>query len=105
MCRIGRMQQAVALVSVFGPRDEDLYQRSFKTVELHEYRGDESLCVINAKTIETGIGMIPDVMPVVDFALEFDHLIVGEKYFVADKLGFEVKVTVPGDIDLDMDVD
>ncbi|EIW62750.1 uncharacterized protein TRAVEDRAFT_34095 [Trametes versicolor FP-101664 SS1] len=103
--RIGRAEQAVALVSVFRPRDEDLYQRSFKTVELHEYRGDESLCVINAKTIETGIGMIPDVMPVVDFALEFGHLHVGEKYFVADKLGFEVKVTVPGDIDLDMDVD
>ncbi|KAH9851446.1 hypothetical protein C2E23DRAFT_869376 [Lenzites betulinus] len=53
-------ERTVALVSVFGPRDEALYRRSHATVDISEYRGDTSLEVINVKQIESVVGMIPD---------------------------------------------
>lgn len=104
--RVGQERQAVALVSIFGPRDEDLYQRSHQTVQVLEYRGDNALCVINAKTIESVVGMIPDEMPVgIDYTADYEHLHLGEKYFVVNKLGFEVKILEGRGGDPEMDID
>ncbi|KAH9858861.1 hypothetical protein C2E23DRAFT_864672 [Lenzites betulinus] len=106
-CRIGKESHPVAVVSVFNTHDNALYERSLRTVELVEYRGDESLRLIDIRAIESVVGMIPDELPVgVDFALDFEHLHVGHKYFVVEKLGFDVRIlqTDTGN-DPEMDID
>ncbi|KAI0352686.1 hypothetical protein OH77DRAFT_1408449 [Trametes cingulata] len=103
-CEVGDTRRPVALVSVFGPCDRTLYERSKKTVELHTYRGNSGLCVVDVKRIRSVIGMIPDDEgDGVDFESDYLHLHVGSQYFVVEKLGLEVRMF--GTHDEEMDVD
>ncbi|KAL7279560.1 hypothetical protein ACG7TL_005959 [Trametes sanguinea] len=79
---------ALALVSVFGPRDESLYVQSKKTVQLHVYNGNSGLRVIDVKTIRSVIGMIPDG---------------GEGADTLEKLGFEVQILDSTDPEIDVE--
>lgn len=79
------------MVSVFGARDMDLYEDSFKTIERMEYLGDRELRVIPAKSILGVVAMIPEIV-VSDAEWENDrtHLHDGRQYIVAEKLGYDV---------------
>ncbi|KAI0823245.1 hypothetical protein BC628DRAFT_1453871 [Trametes gibbosa] len=106
-CQVTPELSPVAMVSVFDARDEALYARSLGTVELLTYHGEDSLRVIPVKAIDTVVRMVPDVLPVgVDGATDFKHLYKGHKYFVVQKLGFELQVFCPeGSVDPEMQVD
>ncbi|KAI8980787.1 hypothetical protein BD414DRAFT_420566 [Trametes punicea] len=94
-CIIGETDSAVALISIFGRRDDLLYARSFKTVALRQYRGMHNLKVIDIKAIRSIVGMVPDLpggCAGMDPDLDHIHLHVNHFYFVVEKLGFEAKV-------------
>ena len=98
-----RSHLPVAMVSVFGSRDERLYASSFKTVELMEYAGDQALEVIDAKRIQAVVGMIPDIVITSDeYRNDHIHLHRERKYFVVEKLGYAVEM---GSWDPEMDID
>ncbi|KAJ3001199.1 hypothetical protein NUW54_g6581 [Trametes sanguinea] len=93
-CRLpmdGMSFRTVALLSVFGPRDEDLYQDLYGTVWLAPYRGDESLRVVDVSQIHAVVAMVPDSDVVVDLtnALE-PHYQFGQNYFLVEKLALEI---------------
>ncbi|KAI1782309.1 hypothetical protein LXA43DRAFT_957563 [Ganoderma leucocontextum] len=103
--QVGPQQRPVALVSVFGPMDAALFEDSFETIELMPYRGDTALKVIDVKSIKAVVGMIPDLVVGDDaWRGDYKHLHVGQDYFVVEKLGFEVDITM-GSVDPEMDVD
>ncbi|KAI0720195.1 hypothetical protein C8T65DRAFT_567744 [Cerioporus squamosus] len=98
-----RGNRPVALVSVFGPRDEALYTNSVENTELMEYREDAGLRVIDVKCIRSVIGMFAD-KPVTDDEWLHDHrhLHEGRQYVVTERHGFEVRM---GSVDPEMDID
>ncbi|KAI0349238.1 hypothetical protein OH77DRAFT_1415387 [Trametes cingulata] len=103
-CEVGESRRPVALVSVFGPCDEGLYERSRKTVQLHTYQGNSCLRVVDVKSICSVVGMIPDKgAQDVDFETDYVHLHHGSEYFLVEKLGFEAKIL--GTPDQEMEVD
>ncbi|CDO76167.1 hypothetical protein BN946_scf184740.g10 [Trametes cinnabarina] len=103
-CEVGDTRRPVALVSVFGPRNEGLYERSRKTVQLHTYRGNSQLRVVDVQKICSVVGMIPDDRAEhVDFETDYVHLHDNHTYFVVEKLGFEAKIL--GTRDQEMEVD
>lgn len=80
------------MVSVFAPRDEDLYRESVDLIELIGYRGDEALRVIDARAIRSVVGMVPDDMVSQDeWDHDHTHLHLGRKYVVEEKLSFDVR--------------
>ncbi|EIW56360.1 uncharacterized protein TRAVEDRAFT_96811, partial [Trametes versicolor FP-101664 SS1] len=94
-CQAGPDRRAVAMVSVFGARDAQLYKDSYETIELMEYRGEADMRVVEVKDIKTVVGMIPDVMPAEStYGTDYKHLHEGCKYFVVEKLGLQVGVLV-----------
>ncbi|RDX40597.1 hypothetical protein OH76DRAFT_1459464 [Lentinus brumalis] len=93
----------VALVSVFGPWNEELYEQSSEVIELMEYRGDSALRVIDVKCIRSVVGMVPDVRVSRDVWLhDHQHLHEGKLYVVSEKMGFEVRM---GSRDPELDID
>ncbi|KAH9858466.1 hypothetical protein C2E23DRAFT_717287 [Lenzites betulinus] len=82
--------RAVALVSVFGQRDQALYDTLHGTVWLAPYLGDNALQVIDIKSIQSVVAMVPDsdVDIHVDRPLE-PHFKQGANYFLVEKLGLE----------------
>lgn len=93
----------LALVSVFAPRDTQLYEDSSEVIELVEYRGDSTLRVIDARCIRTVVGMVPDEMVSSDeWVHDHRHLHEGRKYVVQEKMGFEIRMGVR-DPELDID--
>lgn len=84
----------VALVSLFGERDSELYNDSYGTVERHEYRGDASLRVFDVQDIKLVVGMIPDddELPDEDPMTDYAHFHVGRHYFVLEKLRIQLGV-------------
>ncbi|KAI0706255.1 hypothetical protein C8T65DRAFT_577277 [Cerioporus squamosus] len=102
-CITRRARQPVAIVSVFAPRDALLYQKSSKTIELMEHRGDEAIRVINIKSIRAVVGMIPDkVITLDEYKNDHRHLHAGRKYFVMEKMGYALAL---GSRDPEMDID
>ncbi|KAI0360033.1 hypothetical protein OH77DRAFT_1419420 [Trametes cingulata] len=104
-CQVGSQRRPVALISVFGPHDAQLYADSFETVEVREYRGSAALRVVDVKSIKTVVGMIPDEMPdAATYNTDYTHLHTGSRYFVVEKLGLKVGVLAGSD-DPEMDID
>ncbi|EIW73742.1 hypothetical protein CONPUDRAFT_31201, partial [Coniophora puteana RWD-64-598 SS2] len=48
-----------AMVSVYGPPDTDLQQRSFDTLHACEHQGDADLCIVDVKAIHSVVAMVP----------------------------------------------
>ncbi|CDO75335.1 hypothetical protein BN946_scf184966.g3 [Trametes cinnabarina] len=106
-CLLGSegQQRAVTLVSVFGPPDMQLYEDSFKMVELRTYQGAQNLLVIDAKSIKSVVGMVPDDMDMAaDYTVDYEHLHVGLHYAVVEKMGFTLDA-MAGVRDPEMDID
>ena len=51
---------SLALGSLFSPPDDDLLQRSFGTVYVCHYQGDDALEVIDVKKFDSVVSMFPD---------------------------------------------
>ncbi|KAI0632548.1 hypothetical protein C8Q77DRAFT_1059032 [Trametes polyzona] len=102
-CQMGKTRRPVALVSVFGPRDAQLYTDSQGTIELMEYGGSGALCVVDVRDIQTVVGMIPDVMPAEEtYESDYQHLHEGLRYFVVEKLGLKLGV-LAGEAELELE--
>ncbi|KAJ3001952.1 hypothetical protein NUW54_g6112 [Trametes sanguinea] len=103
-CEVGEARNIVALVSIFGPRDPELFEASKKTVQLHTYQGTSSLRVIDVKSIRSVVGVIPDDGAVGrDYETDYQHLHEGSQYFVVEKLGFEVTMLESADPEINVD--
>ncbi|CDO73553.1 hypothetical protein BN946_scf185014.g23 [Trametes cinnabarina] len=81
----------VALVSLFGARDENLFARLYGTVWLCPYRGNDALRVVEVSCIQAVVAMVPDSDVVIDLsdALE-PHYQKGRNYFLVEQLGLEI---------------
>lgn len=89
-----RSVRPVALVSLFGAVDQELYDDSYETIERHVYQGDTELRVVNVKCIKLVVGMIPDEAepPAEDPKMDYQHFHVGRHYVVLEKLGIQLGV-------------
>lgn len=86
----GDSYRNVALVSVFGPRDERLYNELLGTVWLAPYLGDANLHVVDIKAIRSVVGMVPDSDVHIDVnSFTKPHFQEGANYFCVEKLGLE----------------
>jgi len=57
--KIDHHRKALALVSLFGHPNEDLRASSSDTLWVCEYRAEDSLVVVDAKSIQSTISMTP----------------------------------------------
>ncbi|OJT06946.1 hypothetical protein TRAPUB_10052 [Trametes pubescens] len=82
--------RTVALVSLFGARNEARYTASYQTNWVAPYRGDDDLHVIDITCIQSVVGMVPtaDVHVNIDSIAE-PHFKKGGTYFLVEKLGLE----------------
>lgn len=83
--------KTLAMVSVWGRPHEALLKVSSKTVWFSEYRGDNDIRIIDAKSIESVVAMVPEVMnlpvaPSVDFET-IEDLVPHNGSFVGEKPG------------------
>lgn len=72
--------QTLALVSLYGPRDENLFESSFETVWACQYLGNESLCVVSVAVIESVVAMVP-----------INPSAPADIFFVVEKPGLEMR--------------
>ena len=86
------LQHTLALVRLYDDPDPDLLQLSYNTLKLCSFLGDNGLAVIDAKWIETVIGMIP-------FTRRKGRTLPSEEYFVLEKmtLGSQGSASLDGD--------
>jgi hypothetical protein len=87
--RVGADLQAFAMASLYSPPNEYLLQKSFGTLAVCEYRGEEALVIIEAKSILSVVAMVP-----------FGFLLDGRsnQYFMIEQTGLDVvDVDVPED--------
>ncbi|CDO75975.1 hypothetical protein BN946_scf184888.g25 [Trametes cinnabarina] len=83
--------RTVAVVSLFGPRDEDLFERLYGTVWLSAYQGDDTLRVIDVGAILAVVAMVPDSDVVIDLSNALEpHYQQGQHYFLVEQLGLEI---------------
>jgi hypothetical protein len=87
-----RNPDAYALVSFYGPRDEDLYEDSFGCLWVCTYSGNNNLAVIKISSIKSVVSMQP--LPKADG--DPDGL-----FFVVEKSGLD-DVELMGYVDLDV---
>lgn len=78
--KLGNEIKACALVSVYGPPDEDLLHESSHALWLCHYNGNETLKVIDIKQIATCVAMIPFTDP------------PDGRFFVCEKMGLQVSL-------------
>ncbi|KDQ10948.1 hypothetical protein BOTBODRAFT_115068 [Botryobasidium botryosum FD-172 SS1] len=80
--------RALALVSVYSDPDPDLLATSSETLRACKYRGNDSLCVIDVKSISSVVAMPP---------LTNYHSSAGEyrMHYVVEDFGLEVGAMVP----------
>jgi hypothetical protein len=71
--------KTLALVSVYSLPDEELLQASFFTLWSCTYHGDETLSIIDIKSITAVVAMVPLPSPA-----------SVERYFVVEKPGLDV---------------
>lgn len=71
--------QVLALVSLYGPRNEHLFSSSYQTIWLAQYLGIGNLRVINVSTIQSVVAMVP-----------LNPLQPSSFYFVVEKPGLEM---------------
>ncbi|KAH9853416.1 hypothetical protein C2E23DRAFT_728256 [Lenzites betulinus] len=82
--------RTVALVSVFGRRDEDLFDDLHGTVWLAPYEGNAALRVVDIHQIQSVVAMVPDSDVSIDLTkIDEPHFQTGENYFLVEKLGLE----------------
>ena len=87
--RVGDDLLAFALVSLYSPPNEYLLQKSFGTLAVCEYQGEEALVVVEAKLILSVVAMVP-----------FGFVLDGHsnQYFMIEQTGLDVvNVDVPED--------
>lgn len=82
------------MVSFWGRPHEALLQESSFTTWFSEYKGDADIRIIDAKTIESVVAMVPRVMdlpvaPSVDFETQ-EGLVPHEGSFVGEKPGLSL---------------
>ncbi|KAJ3019329.1 hypothetical protein NUW54_g116 [Trametes sanguinea] len=83
--------RTVAMLSIFGARDEELFADLYGTVWLAPYRGDQALRVADVSHIHAVVAMVPDSDVVVDLSNPVEpHYQPGCNYFLVEKLGLEV---------------
>jgi hypothetical protein len=85
----GGETQAFALLSLYSPPDEHLLQHSHNTLIVCRYQGEETLVIIDVKSILSVVAMVP-----------FRYAINGldNYYFMIEKIGLDV-------VDTDADED
>jgi hypothetical protein len=83
--------ETLALVSLYSPPDQDLLEASSQALWACQYLGDESLCVINVKTIISVVAIVP-----------LPHSGQPKGMFVVEKLGLDV-AEMGGSLDEDLD--
>ncbi|KAI0742475.1 hypothetical protein C8Q80DRAFT_1109289 [Daedaleopsis nitida] len=91
---LGNTIRPVALVSLFGPCDHELYVDSHETIERHAYQGEAELRVVDVKSIKLVVAMIPDEEepPEEDPLTDYQHFHVGRHYVVLEKLRIQLGV-------------
>lgn len=83
--------RTVAMMSLFGPRDDELFEDLYRTVWLAPYRGDQALRVVDVSQICAVVAMVPDSDVVVNLADPLEpHYQLNRNYFLVEKLGLEV---------------
>ncbi|EMD33759.1 hypothetical protein CERSUDRAFT_67897 [Gelatoporia subvermispora B] len=87
LARIGTTKRALALVSLYSPPDVNLLQISHHTVYSCEYRGQDSLAVIEAKDISSVVAVVPESPTALAHSGRPN---AHSRCFVAEKLGLEV---------------
>ena len=85
-----------ALISYYGPKDEDLFVKSFGTVWSCTYEGDRSLAIAEVKFMTSVVAMVPH--PVIGADKEESR---AGRFYVAEKLGLDIITIDSGDIDRD----
>lgn len=86
--RHGEPPSTFALVSRFGPRNPDLWDKSFGTVWSCEYNGDNDLVVVDVKTILSVVAIVPHP----DLEKDVPENCAG-RFYIAEKLGLDVAIT------------
>lgn len=87
--RVRGEAKTLALVSCFGRPNMELLEASYKTLYVCKYQGDDGLEVVDAKTIQSVVAMVPF------HELGSPHsgegqLLQGYKYFLVEKFGLEM---------------
>lgn len=88
--RVNNEEQTLALISVYGPPDDELLEESYDTLWACRYHGEDNFQVVNAKQLLSVVAMVPFTPPAI--ALDGEELgEYGEEwYFVVEKPGLEV---------------
>jgi hypothetical protein len=74
------------MMSVFSDPDQDLLEKSYKTVYVCSYRGDNALQVVPIHDIVSLVGMVPDFQ----FKDDFQAIHIPEtRYFLVEKPSLE----------------
>lgn len=79
--KFGNESRAFALVSFYSPPNEYILQRTFHTLLVCRYRGDQALVVVDIESILSVVAMAP-----------FPFLVDGqdEQYFMIEQPGVDV---------------
>jgi hypothetical protein len=56
---VNHRRRRLALVTLYGPPDAELRAKSFDTLWVCKYGGDESLLVLDVKSIQSVVSMVP----------------------------------------------
>lgn len=76
------------MVSLYSPQNKSLWERSHKTLYSCSYLGQENLKVVDIKTIQSVVAIIPhSLVQILDSAIQRE---VNGKVFVVEKLGLDV---------------
>jgi hypothetical protein len=84
-------RRKVALVSLLDAPDAELYESLHGTLSVHTYHGDDNLIVVDIKSIQSSIALVPFPPP-----NNPNHNL----FFMFNNLGFDI-----AEMDVDADVD
>lgn len=82
---ISASTRTLAMVSCYGSRHQELYEQSHQTLWVAQYLGEESLKVVDVKSIRSVVAMVPLVLSTEEASNAAIRAQYSQYYFVAEK--------------------